>query len=379
MESPRILVVEDEWIVAEDIRTSLNNLGYDVTSVAASGEEAIQKAEEEAPDLVLMDIVLQGEMDGIEAAGRISSSFDIPVIYLTAYSNPQLLEQAKQTGPFGYMIKPFREKGLHTAIEMALFKHKTELELRDRLQQEVTSRRRVELVVETFLEEKELLLEEIHQGVRNSTQLMFGLLDIHARGVKGRARELIDIHSGYVKAKPQLDVFRECQNRVMAMVLAQEQVYRSTHPLEVDLRGYIEELTGNLYRSYGVDEDDISLEIDVGDVRFGVDTAIPCGLIVNEIVSNSLQHAFPEERAGKLTIALVSVAENEFELIVGDNGIGLPADIDLEALQTLGLTMLVAFADGELQGRIELDRAEGTEFRIRFEARPRRRGQRRAS
>jgi PAS domain S-box-containing protein len=126
-----ILIVEDERIVAEDIRRSLQNLGYGSSSIVSSGEKAIDEAKEKSPDLILMDIVLKGKMDGIEAAGQIRSRFNIPVVYLTAYSDEIILERAKITEPFGYIIKPFNERELHTNIEIALYKHKIENELKE--------------------------------------------------------------------------------------------------------------------------------------------------------------------------------------------------------------------------------------------------------
>ncbi|MFZ5501306.1 MAG: response regulator, partial [Candidatus Micrarchaeota archaeon] len=125
------MVVEDEGIIAEDIQESLLEMGYNVTSIISSGEEALQRVEQERPDLVLMDVVLQGNMDGIEAARRIRSRIDIPIIYLTAYTDAKMLERAKATEPFAYMIKPFRERELHTNIEMALFKHELDRRLRE--------------------------------------------------------------------------------------------------------------------------------------------------------------------------------------------------------------------------------------------------------
>lgn len=131
MSEARIMVVEDERIVAEDIKESLQSMGYTVASVARSGKMAIKMVEENRPDLVLMDIVLKEKMDGIEAAKQIRSRFNIPVVYLTAYSDEKILERAKTTEPFGYVIKPFREKELQVNIEMALYKHKIENELKE--------------------------------------------------------------------------------------------------------------------------------------------------------------------------------------------------------------------------------------------------------
>jgi PAS domain S-box-containing protein len=131
MAKTHIMVVEDESIVAEDIKRSLQSIGYEVAAVVSSGEKAVEKADEIRPDLVLMDIVLMGKMNGIEAAGRIRSAFNIPVIYLTAYSDEEILERAKITEPFGYIIKPFDDRELHSVIEMSLYKHGMEKKLKE--------------------------------------------------------------------------------------------------------------------------------------------------------------------------------------------------------------------------------------------------------
>lgn len=130
----KILVVEDELITAEDIKSGLEFAGYTVPAIVSSGEDAIEKAGELKPDLVLMDIKLKGEMDGIEAAGQIRVRYDIPVIYLTAYSDESTVQRAKVTEPSGYILKertglikkPFEESELHTAIEITLYRHKIE-------------------------------------------------------------------------------------------------------------------------------------------------------------------------------------------------------------------------------------------------------------
>jgi len=132
MEATKILVVEDEAIVAESIKIKLKKMGYSVISTASSGDEAVRKTGEYLPDLVLMDIVLQGEMDGIEAAKQIHTNFKIPVLYLTAYSDDKTLVRAKITEPFGYIIKPFKERELQVAIEIALFKHDMERKLKEK-------------------------------------------------------------------------------------------------------------------------------------------------------------------------------------------------------------------------------------------------------
>jgi two-component system, cell cycle sensor histidine kinase and response regulator CckA len=126
----RIMIVEDELIVAQNIKNQLGKLGYEVPATADNGPDAIKNAEEHKPDLVLMDIRLSGPMDGIETADHIYSNYDIPVVYLTAYADNETLDRAKITDPFGYILKPFELKKLHSTIEIALYKHRMEKKLK---------------------------------------------------------------------------------------------------------------------------------------------------------------------------------------------------------------------------------------------------------
>jgi PAS domain S-box-containing protein len=131
MSEAKILIVEDEFITAKDIQNRLKNMGYDVPMVTGTGEDAVEKAEKLHPDLVMMDIMLKGTMDGIAAAEKIRTQFNIPVVFLTAYSDENTLARAKISEPFGYLLKPFEERELHTTIEMALYKHKMDKKLKE--------------------------------------------------------------------------------------------------------------------------------------------------------------------------------------------------------------------------------------------------------
>ena len=131
MAKQNIMVVEDSVVVSRDIQSRLTNLGYGVAATAVTGQEAIDNAEECRPDLILMDINLKGPMDGVEAAEQIHQRLDIPIVYLTAQSDEGTLKRAKLTGPFGYLLKPFDERDLHTTIEIALFKHESQIKLQD--------------------------------------------------------------------------------------------------------------------------------------------------------------------------------------------------------------------------------------------------------
>jgi DNA-binding LytR/AlgR family response regulator len=130
MSKINILITEDESIVAKDIQMSLKKLGYNVIGICNNGEDSIRTAEEHRPDIVLMDIMLKGDMSGIEAADQIRKRLNIPIIFLTAYADESTLSKAKITEPYGYIIKPFKEIDLRTTIEMALYKHQKEDEVK---------------------------------------------------------------------------------------------------------------------------------------------------------------------------------------------------------------------------------------------------------
>ena len=140
MAKANIMIVEDEAIVGEELKISLEDMGYAVTSIVKSGEQTIEKADQERPDLILMDIKLKGQMDGIEAADLIRSRLDIPVIFLTAYADDDKIERAKLTMPFGYILKPFQDRDLEVTIEIALYTAKIDAE-RKQMQDELAKHR----------------------------------------------------------------------------------------------------------------------------------------------------------------------------------------------------------------------------------------------
>ena len=126
----RVLIVEDEGLIAHDIAARLEQAGYEVAGIAESGEETLRKVAESAPHLILMDIRIKGDLDGIETAARVQQKFDVPIIYLTAHSDRQTLDRAKLTAPFGYLTKPLQQANLQTSIEIAIYKHRFEREVR---------------------------------------------------------------------------------------------------------------------------------------------------------------------------------------------------------------------------------------------------------
>jgi len=216
---------------------------------------------------------------------------------------------------------------------------------------DITDRKAAEERIKTSLQEKEVLLREIHHRVKNNMQVITSLLRLQ---------------SDKIKDQQYADMFRESQERIKSMALIHEKLYQSKDLSRVDFNEYIKSLINSLFRSYGIDTGRIVTKLNVEDVPLGLDHAIPCGLIINELVSNSFKYAFPEDRKGKISVTLRSITKDEIELRVSDDGIGIPGDLDFRNTDSLGLELVAILAEDQLEGKIDLDRTGGTTFRILF-------------
>ncbi len=215
---------------------------------------------------------------------------------------------------------------------------------------DITERKKTDEIIKASLNEKEILLKEIHHRVKNNLQVISSLLNIQ---------------SGYVQDKAAQELFKESQNRVKSMALIHEKLYQSSDFARVDFASYIRSLTSYLFQSYAVAAKGLTLLTDIDDVHLGIDTSIPCGLMVNELVSNALKHAFPNGHGGEVRVSLKEQEGQRITLSVGDNGVGFPEDLDFRNVPSLGL-QLISTLVGQLQGTIELKRDKGTEFQINF-------------
>lgn len=579
-----ILIVEDEWITAQDIKISLEKLNYAVPATAVTGEEAIQKALEVQPDLVLMDIVLPGEIDGIEAAEQIHRCCNCPVVFLTAYSDAETLKRANATQPYGYLIKPFEDRELNTTIQIALSRYKATVELRSQLAaivecsedaiigktldgiiatwnlgaekifgyrteevigrpisillppncadeipklletigrgekvepyetvrmrkdgqlidislsispikdakgkvigasniaRDITQRKRTEQlvqqqqsllksliegskdliaaldrefryitfnsayqaeflkifecdikvgtslinvlahlpeeqskIVETWkralsgdeftiilelsdisrdrnyyemtysnirdengqllgaahiakninariraeqqlqasLQEKNVLLKEIHHRVKNNLQLVSSFLDMQSRRTRQQEAAL---------------VLQDSQSRIASIALIHEKFCRSENLAAIRFIRYIVDLTAYLFDIYNIPSNTIKLNIDVDDIFLDIDTAIPYGLIINELVSNSLKYAFPNNSKGEIDVKFHANSQGKLILIVRDNGVGIPEQLNIKTTSSLGLTLVQGLVD-QLDGTLEINRNQGTEVMMTF-------------
>ncbi len=218
----------------------------------------------------------------------------------------------------------------------------------------VLERQRAEERILRSLEEKEVLLKEIHHRVKNNLQIISSLLNLEM---------------GQIDDERTRGFFYDAQNRIRAMALIHEKLYQSSDLSNVDLKAYVEGLVTFLYQSHAIERSLVDICIDVDDISLSIDLAIPCGLIINELISNALQHAFPGDANGRIVISMHKASDNgqRYLLCIEDDGVGFPEDIDFRNSESLGL-QLVATLGEQLNAEIALERTEGTRFEILYPA-----------
>lgn len=217
------------------------------------------------------------------------------------------------------------------------------------LQKELEEKSEAEKRIKASLHEKELLLQEIHHRVKNNLQIMSSLLRLQ---------------SSHFKDQDVQNIFKESENRIKAMAIIHNKLYTNPEYDKVDFNDYIKTLIQNLFLSYGVSSSSISWKIDVSNILLNIDTAIPCGLIINELISNSLKYAFPHNKKGNISIKMF-FEDGDLVLTVKDNGIGIDSDVYLKNKETLGLK-LVQLLTSQMDGMVKLNSSHGTEFIIRL-------------
>ncbi|WP_424357519.1 PAS domain S-box protein [Methanocella sp. MCL-LM] len=209
---------------------------------------------------------------------------------------------------------------------------------------------RTEDALRESLKEKEVLLKEVHHRVKNNLQIITSLLNLQMSKLQDA-----DV----------VTALTESQSRIRSMALLHEKLYQSKDLSSIDFGEYVRGLISSAYRTYGANPGQISVEIQADDVRLGIDTAIPCGLIINELSTNAFKYAFPGDRQGRLTIRVSAEESGQVELIISDNGTGLPAGFDLDKVTTLGLQLVVSLVN-QLEGEIEIKNEGGVTYRITF-------------
>jgi two-component system, sensor histidine kinase PdtaS len=215
---------------------------------------------------------------------------------------------------------------------------------------DISDRHQAESNLKAALQEKEVLLQEIHHRVKNNMQVI---------------RSLLSLQSANIREQKLKAFFRESCSRIDAMARIHEMLYKSDSLSEINLRDYVEGLASGLMGTHNISTNRIAIRVDCARIFLGIDQAIPCALIINELISNSLKHAFAQG-AGKIHIEAVSDARDGIILTVSDTGRGMPEDFDIRKTNSLGLKLVWGLVERQLGGRIELHRDKGTRFKIRF-------------
>lgn len=452
MANSKILIVEDEGLTAIELQNKLKLEGYDVPSVASSGEEAVEKAIKIKPDLILMDIMLKGKINGIEAAKEIKCFLDIPIIYITAYGDEKTLTRAKITEPHAYILKPFDEKDVKYAIEIALHKHKMELKLKEKEKKfrslyhnaplayqvldkygcisevnqawlDILGYSRDEVIGQYF--GNFLTSQDYHKFRQNfedfkdigyqKTELETVCKDgacltvkfeiktvnddngsfkqIHCifyniaehKNTENRVKELLtqkemlleeinrhlqnnyhNLHNSINLKSPDEDEWNiELQKEAMQTVgVTNQEIEKIQEPLDfaiVDFAQYIESLIEDSLCQYNVESNPIDLNLNVDNVMLDLNTSLSCGLIVNELVKNSLKNALLKTEICKINIDFHISGEN-FVLTVSDNCNNYSESSNSQYGDYKLVNMLVK----QLGGRIQLDENDSSQIKIIF-------------
>jgi len=341
---PKVLVVEDEWVVARDIEQLLIALGYEPVGCVDQGDQALALTAELRPDLVLMDIQLAGSMDGITAAQQIRNQFALPVVFLTAFTADDVLSRAKLTEPFGYILKPFSERELRTVLAMALYKHQAETRLQNTTRQLKALSRRV---LQAQEQERRRIAIELHDELGQSLTAIKINLQLSER-FKGQAPADLNLES--------IRIVEDALQQVRSLATA-------LRPSMLDDLGLVPALQWLSDQAAQRGGFSVSFQYDAHSGRVASDIETVCFRIVQEALTNVTRHA----RASEVTIALRR-EHDELLLSVQDDGQGFDLAAMREraiaggSLGVLGMQERATLVGGQL----EIDSAPGRGSLLQF-------------
>jgi PAS domain S-box-containing protein len=342
-ESQREAALEALRLSEENFRRSLEDLPLGVRIVTVEGETIYANQ-------AILDIYVHDSMEEFKTT-PVENRYTPE-----SFAEHQVRREKRKRGdnaPSEYEISIVRKDGevrhLHVFRKDILWNGERQFQV---LYNDITTRRQAEEQLHASLQEKELLLGEVHHRVKNNMQVISGLLDLPAALSGNQERR---------------KMFHESQSRIHAMSLVHEKLYGSKDFARIDLAGYVKTLSQDLFQTYKIYPGKIDLIIQTdGDVYVDINKAIPCGLILNELISNALKHAFPGDRHGELQIIIRGMKNTEIEIVVRDNGLGLPDGVDIHQSLSVGLYLVKGLVKSQLDGKMEVRRDAGTEVRIKF-------------
>ncbi len=391
-----ILIVDDHPNNLEVLSRILSQDNIQI-AVAMDGESAIEQIKYHQPELILLDIMMP-KIDGFETCRRLKqdcSTANIPIIFMTALSDLESKIEAFTLGAVDYITKPFQQEEVLARVktqlqscelskmlnkknlilqneiaekqkaETSLLKLNDELvmanahlkiEIQERkkttfeLQKEILERQQAEIKLQQSLEQKEVLLKEIHHRVKNNLFV---------------ASSLVGFSASYIDNPEVIKVLENTQDRIKTMALIHEHLYSSSDLERIDFYQYVQNLTHQILHSHNCHSQNINLLLEIAPVSLNIETANPCGLIINELVSNSLEHGFKQMSEGNIYLTFKKDNSGQFILIVKDDGVGFPANKNLPNSKSLGLELVCTLVE-QLEGEIELKSNNGTEITVTF-------------
>jgi PAS domain S-box-containing protein len=251
----------------------------------------------------------------------------------------------------GRIVQGLRKNGATFPLDLAVSETKLNEEIIfTGIVRDITDREIANKKLKAAFDEKEVLLKEVYHRVKNNLQVVSSLINLQARNVEN---------------EEALNLLKQSADRIKAMALLHEKLYQSNDLAKIDFNDYVTSLVESLLNSFGTPRNQIQIKIDIQEVFLDLDTAIPCGLIINELLSNVLKHAFPQGQQGVIRINFTH-EQHELKLVISDNGIGLPDGLDIKKCKSLGLQLVSRLTTDQLGGRLSIDLSDGASFSIHF-------------
>ncbi len=362
-----ILTIEDEPAIRKSFVSFLEDYDYTILE-AEDGADGIEMIKGRRPDLVLADLRMP-KVDGLQVLEYVGNTIpEIPVIVVSGTGNINDVIEAMHLGAWDYILKPVEDLNiLLYAVKRALEKvnlAKENREYRAHLEEQVTQKtealkkantelQKMNKELRRSLEQKEILLREVHHRVKNNMQVIMSLMNLQ----KPIYRDAADVR-----------LVEKSIHRIQAMAIAHEQLYRTNDFTKINLETYVSGMVNEVVRNKMAIGEELDVKVKAKDLYLGLETAIPVGLIIHELVDNSIEHAFSNKSTQRAVWIEAEKRAELYTISIIDNGVGLPEDIDIESSESLGF-MLVKTLTNQIEGSLEVKRQDGTIVKLEFECR----------
>jgi len=350
--SNTILIIDDDPLNIKIISAYLLDNEYKVIK-ATDGYSGIRMAGEFKPDLILLDILMP-DLDGFETCLILKEKNEtkhIPIIFLTALTDSESIGKAFQLGAVDYVTKPIEFNGLLARIKTHLRLYKMNEILQDEVELQTNKLQIANKNLQKLLDDRELLIKELYHRTKNNMMVISSMLSLH---------------SNYTENADFSRILLEIGNKIESMALVHKKLYKSSDLTTVELKEYIKDLLDLIKSSYNSYVGNIEFNLELDEIYVSIDTAVTCGIIVNELLSNSFKYAFPDNTDGKIIIQLKLLGSNEVFLKIEDNGVGIQDNIDIRGSDSLGIRTIIGIAEDQLNGEIVFKFEDGFSCAITF-------------